>query len=98
MFVLKCLLFASLVMVFSQVKTGGVTIESKMQVFLTESSTAHYLQTAAEGGAKALSEFYQTAKSYINEKMGHASNRSIQNQPTPNRPVVDQVADEEDRI
>lgn len=72
-FVLKCFLFASLLMIFSQVKTDGLTIESKLEVFLTESTTAHYLQTAAEGGAKALGQLYETTKAFISNKMGHVS-------------------------
>jgi hypothetical protein len=74
-FVLKCFIFASLVMVFSQTRSGGLTLESKAEVFLTESSTARFMQTAAEGGAKFLSEMYSTTKSYLTNKMGHASNR-----------------------
>jgi len=64
-------------MVFSQVRSDGLTIESKVETFLTDSSTAHFLQSAAEGGAKALTEFYYSAKSYISTKMGHASNTTI---------------------
>ena len=88
-FVLKCFLFASLVMMFSQVKSGGLTLESKVEVFLTESTTAHFMQTAAEGGAKVISEMYENAKTFISNKMGHASNHG---------PVAIPIEDEEDRI
>lgn len=93
-FVLKCFLFASALMMFSQVKSGGLTLESRVEVFLTESNTAHFLQTAAEGGAKLVAEAYQNAKAFISSKIGHASNES-------RRPVaepIDSTVLEEDRI
>lgn len=88
-FVLKCFLFASLVMMFSQVKSGGLTLESRVEVFLTESTTAHFMQTAAEGGAKVIGEMYNNAKTFISNKMGHASTQS---------PIAVPIEDEEDRI
>ena len=94
-FVLKCFLFASALMMFSQVKSGGLTLESRVEVFLTESTTAHFLQTAAEGGAKVLTEAYQNAKSYISSKMGHASNQKHQK---PVAEPIDTGEFEEDRI
>ncbi|MFZ3229593.1 MAG: hypothetical protein WA160_05265 [Pseudobdellovibrio sp.] len=75
-FVAKCFVFASLLMMFSQVRTGGLTLESKVEVFLTESITARYMQTAAQGGAKAIGEFYDSAKAFVSEKMNHTSSRS----------------------
>ncbi|MBC7466391.1 MAG: hypothetical protein H7256_10395 [Bdellovibrio sp.] len=92
-FVMKCFLFASLVMVFSQVKSGGLTLESRVEVFLTESTAAHFMQTAAEGGAKVLGEMYETAKNFISNKIGHASSS-----PTMHRPVAEPIEVEEDRI
>lgn len=86
-FVLKCFIFASLLMMFSQVRKDGLTIESKVEVFLTESTTAHFIQSAAEGGAKALVEFYSTARSYIDDKIGSSSSH---------RTTMDSV--EDDRI
>ena len=93
-FVLKCFLFASLIMIFSQVKTGGLTIESKVEIFLTDSTTAHYMQTAAQGGAKALGEMYDTTKAFISNKMGNGSNHSTSN----NRTIEPAIEEEEDRI
>lgn len=75
-FVLKCFIFASLLMMFSQVRKDGLTFESRVEVFLTESSTARFIQSAAQGGAKALVEFYSTARSYIDSKVGSSSSRS----------------------
>lgn len=69
-YVLKCFLFASLLLMFSQTRVGGLTIESKVEIFLTESSTAHFMQMAAEGGAKALTEFFNSAKAFVSQKIG----------------------------
>jgi hypothetical protein len=71
-FVMKCFLFATTIVVFSQVKTNDETLENKAQIFLQDSSTAHYIQQSAEGGAKVLNQSFQTAKSFLKRKMAQA--------------------------
>ena len=68
-FVLKSLVFASLLMVFSQVKVDGLTYEAKIESFLTRSEVAFFMQEAAAGGAKAIGEALGKAKAFINTKM-----------------------------
>ena len=80
-YVMKCFLFAALVMTFSQVESDGITWESKAEVFLTESKAAHFMQEAAAGGAKVLKEAFIYSKNFISEKMGSSSaKRSFQNE------------------
>lgn len=80
-YVMKCFLFAALVMMFSQVESDGITWESKAEVFLTESKAAHFMQEAAAGGAKALKEAFIFSKNFISEKMGSSSpKKSFQNE------------------
>ena len=68
-FVLKCFLFASLLMTLSQVKTENITYEAKIENFLTQSQTAYFLQEAAQGGAKLIKKASATAKAFVTEKM-----------------------------
>lgn len=72
-YVMKCFLFAALVMTFSQLETEGVTWESRAEIFLTESKAAHFMQEAAAGGAKVIKEALIYSKNFIAEKMGHSS-------------------------
>lgn len=74
-FVLKCFLFASLIMTFSQIETEGVTVESKVEVFLTDSKAAQFMLEAAAGGVKALNEAVVYTKAFVTEKMNHSSSK-----------------------
>lgn len=62
-FVVKCLGFACLLVLFSQLKVSGQTIESHCTRWLESSKTATYLQTSAQGGVLALQNFYASVKS-----------------------------------
>ncbi len=74
-YVMKCFLFAALVMTFSQVETDGITWESKAEVFLTESKAAHFMQAAAVGGAKVIKEAILFSKNFITEKTNGLSSK-----------------------
>ena len=67
-FVAKCFIFACLLMTMSQVQTNGITIEAKVESFLTDSKAAKFMQDAAMGGAKALTEALAFAKAFLTEK------------------------------
>lgn len=71
-FVLRCFLFATGIVLFSQVKMNDETLESKAEFFLQDSSTAHYLQQSAAGGAKFLNQSLTQVQSYLKQKMAHA--------------------------
>ena len=80
-YVMKCFLFAGLVMTFSQVESDGVTWEARTEVFLTESRAAHFMQEAAAGGAKVLKEAFLYSKNFISEKMsGSSAKKSFQDE------------------
>ena len=70
-FVLKCFLFSALLMTLSQVETDGVTYESKIEVFLTNSEAAQFMQEAAAGGVKALKKALASAKAFDSNKEIH---------------------------
>ncbi len=74
-FVMKCFLFACLLMMLSQVQTDGLTVESKVEVFLTHSAPAHFMQQAAAGGVKAAKEALVFTKAFVQEKMDHTSSK-----------------------
>ena len=82
-FVMKCFLFACLLMTLSQVQTDGLTIESKVEAFLTTSAPAHFMQEAAAGGVKAIKEALVFTKAFVEEKMNHSSSKkSVKNEQT----------------
>ncbi len=68
-FVLRCFVFACLLLMFSQVKTDGVTYESRIQNFLVNSEIAFFMQDAAAGGVKAIKKALLTSKAAISDKM-----------------------------
>ena len=72
-FVVKCFLFACLIMIFSQTKIQNETLESKASYFLQHSETAYFVRSAAEGGVKILQQGYDVARNFINEKFGQAN-------------------------
>lgn len=76
-FVMKCFLFACLLMMLSQVQTDGLTIESKVETFLTTSASAHFMQEAAAGGVKAIKEALVFTKAFVEEKMNHSSAKKL---------------------
>ncbi len=53
-FVLKCLVFTAVVVIFMQLKVGGTTIEGRTYRWLQRSGVSVYLQSVAAGGALAI--------------------------------------------
>ena len=70
-FVLRCFVFASVLMMLSQMKTEGITYEAKLENFLTQSEVAHFMQEAASGGVKAIEKALIYSKAFISEKTNH---------------------------
>lgn len=87
-FVLKCFIFASLIVVFLQSKIQGETIENKASIFLAHSETADWIRAAAAGGVKLLEQGFATSKNFIEEKLGH--NQTSSSHATYLRPVYSQ--------
>lgn len=67
--VLKVMLFSALLLMFSQIYIGGETIESRSSRWLTESSTARYLQGVANGAIKASRTFLYSSKQTMSETL-----------------------------
>ena len=72
-FVLRCFIFSCLLLMFSQVKTDGVTYEARIQNFLVNSEAAFFMQDAAAGGVKAIKKGLLTSKAFISDKMENKS-------------------------
>jgi len=75
-FVMKCFLFSTLIVLFSQIKMNDETLENRAELFLQDSPTAHFIQEAirqsAQGGAKFLNKTFETTKFYLKQKTAHA--------------------------
>ncbi len=68
-FVIRCFVFAGVLMMFSQMKTEGITYEAKIESFLTQSEVAHFMQEAAAGGVKAIEKALLVSKAFVSKKM-----------------------------
>lgn len=68
-FVIKCFLFSALLLVLTQLKTGGITIENQIQSSLVNSEVADFVNKTANGGVKIIKDGAQMMyESYINWK------------------------------
>jgi hypothetical protein len=64
-FVLKCFLFAALLITLSQLKTKTGTIETQIQATLVSSETASLVNKVADGGVKAIRDLGSYLRSKI---------------------------------
>jgi hypothetical protein len=67
-FIFKCLIFASLVVVFAQTKFQGESLESKAEMYLHQSSVADTLREVAIGGAELAQTAYQKTETFAAEQ------------------------------
>ncbi|MFN3695836.1 MAG: hypothetical protein ACK4VO_00220 [Pseudobdellovibrio sp.] len=72
-FVLKCFVFACLIMVFSQTKVQNETLENKASHFLQHSELAYFIRSSADGGVKIINQTYEYVRNYVNEKFDLSS-------------------------
>lgn len=75
-FVLKCLVFSCLIVIFSQTQISGDTLENKAFIFFKHSETAQYVRAAANGGVKLIREGVTQAQSFISNRFESNSNSS----------------------
>ena len=80
-FVLKCFVFAALVLMLSQLKTKTGTIETDIQAALVNSKTAEFVNMAADGGVKAIRALAKYAKETYNSDHSEAKNE-LENKKT----------------
>ena len=83
-FVLRCFVFACLLLMFSQVKTDGVTYEARIQNFLMNSEVAFFMQDAAAGGVKAIKKALLTSKAVISDKIENKSDSHFEKNAADN--------------
>ena len=83
-FVLRCFVFSCLLLMFSQVKTDGVTYESRIQNFLVNSEVAFFMQDAAAGGVKAIKKALLTSKAVISDKIENKSDSHFEKNAADN--------------
>ena len=62
-FVLRCFGFAALLLVLTQLKTGNMTIESRIQASLLHTRTADFVNKVASGGVLLIKDAGALAKS-----------------------------------
>ena len=66
-FVLKCFIFSALLLAFTQIKTGDVTIENRIETVLINATMADFVNKAADGGAKLIKDGIDYAReNYLN--------------------------------
>ncbi|MES2802545.1 MAG: hypothetical protein V4654_08650 [Bdellovibrionota bacterium] len=75
-FVLKCFLISCVIVVFSQTRVAGETLENKAFVFLQHSETAHWVRAAADGGIKMIRQGAEMTQNFISDKFGSVERTS----------------------
>lgn len=75
-FVLKCLLISCVIVIFSQTRISGETLENKAFIFFKHSDTAHWIRAAADGGVKLIREGADKTQNFISSKLGNGSSSS----------------------
>lgn len=77
-FVLKCFLISCVIVVFSQTRVSGETLENKAFVFLQHSETAQWVRDAAAGGIKMIRQGTEATKNFVSDKFGSGTSSSSQ--------------------
>lgn len=75
-FVLKCLLISCVIVIFSQTRISGETLENKAFIFFKHSDTAHWVRAAADGGVKLIRQGVDKTQNFISGKFGNGSSSS----------------------
>ena len=76
-FVARCLLFAAAILVVSQLKTGGITIENRVQASLINSQVADFVNKSAQGGVKLINTSADKARSYFEKQKKTSSEKEV---------------------
>lgn len=76
-FVARCLAFAALLLVISQLKTNGVSIENHVQASLVNSDVADFVNKAAKGGVKLIHTTADSVKNYIDGRKKTSSQKEV---------------------
>lgn len=76
-FVARCFGFAALVLVLSQLKTGGVTLENRVQASLVNSQVADFVNKSAQGGVKLIQTTIDSARAYFEKQKKTSSEKEV---------------------
>ncbi|MBC7420941.1 MAG: hypothetical protein H7328_09445 [Bdellovibrio sp.] len=96
-FVMKCFLFACAVLALTQLKTNGLTIESRIQSTLISSPVANFINQAAEGGVKLFEKASETTKNTVNGWLSsHGGNSSEPQMQVIRYPAAKKTVDNSD--
>lgn len=82
-FVLKCFLISCVIVIFSQTRISGETLENKAFVYLQHSDTAHWVRAAADGGIKVIRQGAEITQNFISDKFGSGANASHSQRVVP---------------
>lgn len=74
-FVIKCFLFAALLVTLSQLKTKSGTIETDIQATLVSSQTAEMVNKVADGGVKGIRDLGSYLKAKVTSAVQGAPNK-----------------------
>lgn len=66
-FVLRCFIFSAAVLMLTQLKTGNVTIENRIEASLMNSRTAEFVNKVAHGGVQLIKDVVMLGKSTYQE-------------------------------
>lgn len=72
--VIKVFIFSALLLMLSQIRVGGDTIENKTTRWLMHSSSAKYLQGVAAGAIKAGQTFFMSSKQTLSSTVENFQN------------------------
>ncbi len=87
-FVLKCFLISCMIVIFSQTRISGETLENKAFVYLQHSDTAHWVRAAADGGIKMIRQGAEITQNFISDKFGSGTSSSHSQRMAPAPAVV----------
>lgn len=72
-FVLKCFLFACLLLTLSQLKMNGLTVEARIQNGLLNTTVANFLNQTAAGGVKLIKNISESAQQTVHRWMNSSA-------------------------
>lgn len=81
-FVLKCFLFACALLTLTQLKTNGLTIESRIQNSLLNTAVADFLNQTAAGGVKLVKNLSVKTKETVQGWMNTSGGGESRKKPT----------------
>lgn len=76
-FTLRCFAFAAALLVLSQLRTGGVTLENRVQASLVNSQVADFINKAAQGGVKLIHNTSDAVRTHLEKQKKTSSDKEV---------------------